>query len=307
MRVGARLAQYTTIGVGGPAKYLVVVRESDQLREALRVASDLDVPVLLLGEGSNVVFDDAGFEGLVIVNQCTKVDVNEERIVCEAGAPYSDLVFAAARAGLEGLTFAAGIPGSVGGAVHGNAGAYGRSIGDVLVEATVLSRDGSTREIIAVDELGLDYRTSALKKTGAIVESITVALEPGDRTSMWEKIDHHISHREGRLPGRRLPSAGSFFRNLPPAEEGGIRQAAGKFLDKCGCKGLRIGDAAVFEGHANIIVNKGRATSADVVRLALEMKRRVEERYDLCLEPEVKVFAAGAEELGGENVCSSLS
>jgi len=245
---------------------------------------------MLLGQGSNVLFSDAGFDGLVVIYQAERVEVHGRRIWVEGGAPLGRLVTAAARQGLSGFSFAAGIPGSVGGALHGNAGAYGTSIGDKLVEAVLVSPDGASRRSVRPEDLALEYRSTALRQTGELVESVTLELEEGDRREIWAEIERIVEHRRGRLPPPELPSAGSFFRNLPPPQPGEHRLAAGKLLDECGCKGLRVGDAAVFEGHANIVVNLGHATAREVLRLVEEMQRRVRERFDIQLRPEVKII-----------------
>ena len=144
--------------------------------------------------------------------------------------------------------------------------------------------------------LGLDYRTSEPKGSGDVIESVTLELEEGSCDAIWGEVETVLARRKERLPGTDLPSAGSFFKNLPPPAPGEHRVPAGRLLDECSCKGLRVGDAQVFEKHANIIVNRGRATAADVIRLAAEMQRRVKERFGTVLEPEVKTLVrAGLE------------
>ena len=153
--------------------------------------------------------------------------------------------------------------------------------------------DGSTRRRVGPGELDLGYRSSGLGRTGEVVESVTLALEAGDSGAIWAEVEAVLARRRDRLPGPELPSAGSFFKNLPPEEPGGHRVPAGKLLDDCGCRGLRVGDAQVYEKHANIIVNRGRATAAEVLRLVGAMRRRVLERFGVALEPEVKVLVRG--------------
>ena len=290
VRLDAPLSDYTTFRIGGPARYLCVARSGEQLAKCLEAARESDVAFQVLGGGSNVLFDDGGFDGLVVVVGTGRVEVEGTTIWAEAGAPLSDVVDLACRAGLSGLAHAAGIPGTVGGALCGNAGAYGKAIGDRLVEAVVLSRDGTERRRVGPEELALGYRTSALKTTEDIVESISIELEEGDQATIWQEVGEVLERRRERLPEPSAACAGSFFKNLPPPRPGEHRTAAGKLLDECGCKGLRVGDAQVFERHANIIVNVGRATAREVLRLAAEMRRRVEERFDVTLEPEVKVL-----------------
>lgn len=294
VRVDVPLSEYTTFRIGGPARYLCVARTAEQLARCLEVAKGRALPVQILGGGSNVLFDDGGFDGLVVVVAAGRVEVDGTTVWAEGGARLSDLVDLACRRGLAGLAFAAGIPGSVGGALAGNAGAYGKAVGDRLVEAVLLSRDGGTRRRVGPEELGLGYRESAIARSGEVVESVTLSLEPGDLGAIWNEVDAVMARRRERLPGPDLPSAGSFFKNLPPEAPGGHRLPAGQLLDECGCKGLQVGGAQVYEKHANIIVNRGRATAAEVLRLVAEMKRRVRERFGVTLEPEVKVLVRGA-------------
>lgn len=284
------LSEHTTFRIGGPARYLCVVRDAEKALRALLAARRRKIPCMLLGHGSNVLFSDAGYDGLIVSYQADRIEVDGRRIWVEGGASLTRLVAVAARQGLEGLTFATGIPGTVGGALHGNAGAYGISLGEKLVEAVLVAPDGSGRRTAKPSDLSLAYRSTELRSTGELVESLTLELEEGDRRHIWSEIDRITEHRLGRLPPAELPSAGSFFRNLPPPSPGEHRVAAGKLLDECGCKGLRVGDAAVYEKHANIVVNLGHATAREVLRLVEEMQRRVRERFDIQLQPEVKII-----------------
>jgi UDP-N-acetylmuramate dehydrogenase len=290
IRRNAPLSEYTTFRIGGPATYLCVVRSTEQVLRALLIAKKKDVRCLVLGQGSNVLIADEGFDGLVVVYRANRIEVEGTRIWTEGGTRFVRLVEVAARHGLAGLGFAAGIPGTVGGALYGNAGAYGRAIGDLLEEAVVIAADGSRRRTLRQEALGLDYRTSSLRSTGELVESLTLRLEEGDRPALWQEIEENLDHRRKRLPPPSLGSAGSFFKNLAPPSPGAHRLAAGQLLDECGCKGLRVGDAEVYEKHANIIVNRGHATAKQVVTLAMEMQRRVRERFDRQLVPEVKIM-----------------
>ena len=290
VREMAPLAEYTTIRIGGPARYLCVARTAEQVVRALEIARSKSLRCQVLGLGSNVLFSDEGFDGLVVIFRAAAVEVDGSTIWAEGGASYSRIVELAARHGLAGLSFAAGIPGTVGGALHGNAGAFGEAIGDRLKEAVLIAPDGHGRRRVSAEELELDYRVSSLSSTGEVVESVTLSLEPGDRAAIWAEVEDHLEHRRRRLPPQSLPSAGSFFKNLPPPAPGEMRVAAGKLLDECGCKGLRVGDAQVYEKHANIIINLGHATAKQVLTLAEEMQRRVRDTYSLQLVPEIKIF-----------------
>ncbi len=281
------LREHTTLRIGGPARYFCEVTDGAQLAAALAAARDEGLARLVLGGGSNLLVLDGGFDGLVIANRMLGIEGEGARVKVAAGESYHGLVERLAEEGLAGLGFAAGVPGSVGGAVFGNAGCYGQAIGDLLDEVILLDPDGGGRRVAAPDALKLGYRHSALPGSGAVVEAITLRLQPGDPEVLRAEIDDHLAVRETKHP-IDIPSAGSYFKNLPPQEPGGRRIAAGLLLDQVGCKGLRVGGAEVFEKHANIIVNPGGATAEDVLALADEMKARVLGRFGVRLEEEVR-------------------
>ncbi len=287
VREDVPLCDHTTLRIGGPARYFCEVTDGAQLAAALAAAGELGIPRLLLGGGSNLLVLDGGFDGLVIINRILGFEGSGGRVKVGAGESYHGLVERLADEGLAGLGFAAGVPGSVGGAVFGNAGCYGRAIGDLLDQIVLLDPDGGGRRAVAPDELELGYRRSALQASGAVVEAITLRLEPGDRDALRREIADNLAVRETKHP-IDIPSAGSYFKNLPPQEPGGRRIAAGLLLDQVGCKGLTVGGAAVFDRHANIIVNRGGASAEDVLALADEMKRRVLGRFGVRLEEEVR-------------------
>ncbi len=287
MAEGVPLSGLTSMRVGGPARYLCEARDAATLAGALAAADTLRLPVLLLGGGSNLLVADEGFDGLVVHNRVCSVDLHGETAVVASGESFHGLIEQLADAGLAGLGFAAGVPGSVGGAVFGNAGCYGKAIGDCIVEVVLVGPDGSGRRAVSPDRLAFEYRNTALQTSGEVVESITLRLDPGDPDVLRKEIEDNLDVRRTKHPVD-LPSAGSYFKNLPPERPGGRRVAAGLLLDRCGCKGLRVGDAAVFERHANIIVNLGSATAADVLTLADEMKRRVRDQFEVELTEEVR-------------------
>jgi len=284
---GVPLSERTTLRVGGEARWLCEARDADTMATALAVAHDLSLPVLLLGGGSNLLVGDGGFDGLVVHNRVLGVHVEEETATAAAGESFHGVIEQLADAGLAGLGFAAGVPGSVGGAVFGNAGCYGRAIGDRIVEVVLVGPDGRSRRAVNREQLAFEYRNCVLQASGDVVESVTLRLEQDDPDTLRKEIEANLDVRRSKHPVD-LPSAGSYFKNLPPDKPGDRRVAAGLLLDRCGCKGLRVGDAAVFERHANIIVNLGSATAKDVLALADEMKRRVRERFAVALTEEVR-------------------
>jgi len=283
---GVPLREHTTLRVGGPARYFCEVTSAATLQAALQAARDEGLEALVLGDGSNLLVLDGGFDGLVIHNRILGIERDGERVRVASGESFHGLIEHLAGWGLGGLEFAAGVPGTVGGAVFGNAGCYGRAIGDAITEVRLVGAGGAPRAARPAD-LDFGYRHSALQGSGEIVESIDLILQPEDPAALRDVIDGHLATRRTKHPVD-LPSAGSWFRNLDPTEPGGRRVAAGLLLDQVGCKGLRVGDAAVFERHANIVVNLGRATAAEILELTREMKLRVQGRFGVRLLEEVR-------------------
>ena len=189
---------------------------------------------------------------------------------------------------MSALEFAAGVPGSIGGAIYGNAGCYGKAIGEFVLEGIICNTDGSEVETVPGSYFEFRYRDSKLKRVSKIVLAVQIQLTPGSRDEIQAEIDKRLGERKVKHPQWRTePTAGSYFKNLPPASPGERRTPAGVLLDEVGCRELQVGDAQVFHKHANIIVNRGRATAQQVLTLAEVMKRRARERFQVELEEEV--------------------
>ncbi len=283
----APLAPWTTLRIGGPALALCRCRNPQQLTEFLEFADRSGLPTFFLGGGSNLLVDDRGFAGLVLRLELSGYRVEDDLVTAGAGLPLDELVRRTLADGLVGLEFASGVPGTVGGAVTGNAGCYGHAIGERVVDVELLHRDGSRRKLTAA-ELEFGYRRSRLQRLDAIVLSVTLRLErTGDTRPALRERERHLADR-GRKHPVRLPCAGSWFRNLPPATPGGRRRPAGALLEAVGAKRLRRGDAGVYHKHANIIVNHGRARAVDVLRLAAAMRAAVYARFGVELQEEVR-------------------
>ena len=281
---GAPIAPYTTFGIGGPADVLAEVYTERALQRVVREAIQSGSRWLLIGGGSNLLVGDTGFRGVVIVNRIEHVVVNGTRIVAGAGSDLGELVEAARQHSLSGMEFAIDIPGTVGGAVRGNAGAFGRSVGDVLTRIRLL--EGTTLVDRAPVELGFAYRHSRLKENTDIVVETEFTLKPGDRAEMDRIMGQHAAQR-ARRQEKGLHTAGCFFKN--PVLPDGSKIAAGQLLEAAGAKEIRDGGAGVHAFHANYIVNRGGASALEVLRVAKEMKRRVEEANGITLEEEVMV------------------
>ena len=279
---GVRIAKLTTIGVGGPARALARPRTLAELREALRFARDEGLPVLPVGLGSNLLAADAGVEAVVLrlEGELAGVDVVETGLVAGGGATNAVCLHRAREAGLGGLEFACAIPGTAGGGVVMNAGAYGRDWSDVLARVLVVTADGE--EWLAPGELGLAYRRSALGQD-QVVARVAYRLEERPSAEIKATVGELIAQRKATQPTNKR-TFGSVFRN-PEGEIG-----AGRMLELCGLKGHRIGGATISPMHANFIENADGATSADCVALMVEARRRAREQFGVELEREV-VFA----------------
>jgi UDP-N-acetylmuramate dehydrogenase len=276
------LAPYTTFGIGGKAAFFYRAAKPETLVFAVRTAQALKMRFLVLGGGSNLLVSDAGFKGLAIKNESDDILVCGSSLTCQSGALLEDAVARACTQGLSGLEFAAGIPGTVGGAIRGNAGAFGKSVGDRLTEAVVLTSAGDIKEVSA-DYFRFAYRESRLKETGDVLLSATLRLRKGDKGRIKGRIADNLKKRSESLPWENK-SAGCFFKNVVL---NGKKISAGLLLDQVGAKRMHQGDAKVFAGHANILINTGAASSADVKRLATRLRRKIEEKFGIKLEKEV--------------------
>ncbi len=281
------LSRHTTFGIGGPADLFLTVRDADGLRLAHLAAVDADVPSFVLGSGSNILVADAGIPGLVIDNRARseKPDAGGLRYVLESGASFAAFSRRMCRAGLAGLSWAVGIPGTLGGAVVYNAGAYGGCLADVLTRVRLSDATDGDRWVEAA-ELGLVYRGSVFTRgafAGKAVLEAEVQLTPGDAATLVAEASGHDQKRLGAQPRGR--NAGSMFKN--PTE-----RPAWKLIESVGLRGERRGDAAISELHCNFFVNYGNAKAADVAWLVNEAERRVFEQAGVRLQREVAFVGA---------------
>jgi len=231
-----------------------------------------------------MLFDDEGYRGLIIKNEARFLRRTEEgELEASSGSGLDDLLDFCVESGIGGYEFLAGIPGSIGGAVFGNAGAFGESIGEYLTQAVLMSsKEGVTR--VEAEEMGFGYRHSRLKVLHDLLLEIRLKVIPDEISVIKERIRKNLEWRRGRHP-RDVACAGSYFKNPSPA--GGEKKAAADYLGQVGAKGYSVGRARVSEAHANFILNAGGATAKDVLALAAEMKKRVRESYGIVLEEEV--------------------
>lgn len=274
----------TTFKVGGPADALFQVHDAASLKTLLlRLTAD-GVPYRLIGCGSNLLIADEGLREAVVrldSHYAAVTRVDDTTIRCDAGVGLAKLSRTAQQWGLTGLEFACGIPGSTGGGLYMNAGAYGGEMVQVVTEAEILFPDGTCRAVPA-EELALSYRHSALMDNGGIVLSVTMALQPADPTAIHETMAGLLTARREKQP-LEYPSAGSFFKRP-------TGYFAGKLIDDCGLRGYRVGDAQVSEKHAGFVINRGEATCEQIKQLESDVRTRVFEQFGVTMSPEVRLI-----------------
>jgi UDP-N-acetylmuramate dehydrogenase len=271
---GISLAQFTTLGVGGDADFFTKVGNADEVKQAIDFAKQKSLPVFFLGGGANLLFDSKGFRGLVIKSEIHNLEFTQNSVKAGSGIPLAAVVMESASRGLAGLENLAGIPGSVGGSIAGNA----NEIGEKLISAKILTPSGEIREIDK-DYFEFAYRFSSLKKNSDFLIEVELQL-----TSASEDLKGKVSQiaREKIYKQPYEKTAGSWFKN--PADK-----KAWELIEAAGCRGLRVGDAAVSEKHANFFQNVGDATSQDFLELERVVKEKVLEKFSIELEREVVV------------------
>lgn len=276
------LAKHTSFRIGGPAKVFCTPANGEQMTCAVALCRQHGVRFYILGKGSNILFSDAGFKGVVLNTALMAQPPHFEgnTVFADAGLGLNTLCKAAATRGLSGLEFAFGIPGSVGGAVYMNAGAYGGEMRDVLSAVTFLDETGAVRTLPA-EELELGYRTSIFERTGWCVLSAQLRLSPGDPAQIEAAMQELMARRVEKQP-LEYPSAGSAFKRPQGA-------FAGALIQQCGLRGAKVGGAAISEKHCGFIVNLGGATCADVLALADFVCKTVKEKTGYLLEKEIRV------------------
>ena len=281
--VAEPMKNHTTFRIGGPADALALPKTPEEVAEVVRFCHEHAQPYYVLGNGSNLLVSDEGYRGLVLqlYRNFNDIQVNGETITVQSGAMLAAVARTAYQTGLTGLEFASGIPGTIGGAVVMNAGAYGGEMKNVLKEVTVLTKEGEVL-VIPAKALELEYRTSVIPKNGWIVLGAVLQLKKGDQEQILARMEELKEQRITKQP-LDLPSAGSTFKR----PEGYF---AGKLIMDAGLRGFTVGGAQVSEKHCGFVVNRGNATAADVWELICEVKRRVKEMTGVELEPEVKLL-----------------
>ena len=283
MEEDASMSRLTSFRAGGSADLLVTAEDEKQLCAVLNVLAEEDYPHMILGRGTNILVRDGGYRGAMVRlgEGFQKIEREGDRLVCGAAALLSAVARKACEESLRGFEFASGIPGSIGGAVFMNAGAYGGEMADVLQRVRLIEADGSDAYDVDPDELSLGYRTSSIQTGGQIVSSAVIRLEPGDHDKIRNEMSELMARRNAKQPVN-LPSAGSFFKR----PEG---HYAGKLIEDSGLGGLTVGGAQVSQLHKGFIVNTGDATAGDITGLMNIVQATVFDKFGVMLEPEVRI------------------
>lgn len=300
------LALHTTFRIGGPAKYFYIAKTKEDIIEAIKTAKENGLPYFILGGGSNLLVSDKGYDGLVIKIQNTKHRIQNTKIITDAGVPLARLVAESVGAGLTGLEWAIGIPGTIGGAVYGNSGAFGHSVSENVAEITTLAPDNFSpfgRKKYNNEQCGFEYRGSIFKKNKEIILEVVLNFQKGDSEKSQEILKENLNSRK-KMPV--YPSAGSVFKNQEvqnlneevlkiisacggqAANWKGGKIPTGYLIEQCGLKGKEINGAKISEEHANFIVNFNNAKAEDVIALIDLCKNEVKNKFGIILEEEIQ-------------------
>ncbi len=292
----------TTVKLGGEIKYLIRVKSSEELPEAIKFAKDKDLPFLVIGGASNLLVSDEGYKGVVIKMENSGITMEGDNLVVESGTFLQELVDYTIEHNLEGLHKMTGIPGTVGGALYGNAGAYGQMIGDSVVSVSAYNPENGEITTLSKEQCNFGYRQSNFSKDKLIILTSTHQLGKNQTTALKEESEEIIKMREEKYkPGTLCP--GSFFKNfytkdipqevldkLPPRKDTYGKTPAYVFLEELGAKGDQIGDIQIAPFHANLIINLGNGTAYDFYALTKKWFLKVKEKFGIELEPEVQLI-----------------
>ena len=273
---------HTTFRIGGPAD-IYIDPDFYDITPIIDYLKKADIPFTVIGNGSNLLVSDDGVEGVVLAlgKKAGKIEIADTKVVAQAGALLSTVANVAAEAGLTGLEFASGIPGTLGGAVYMNAGAYGGEIKDVIEAVTVYTPDFK-KKVLTADDLQLSYRHSLLMEEEGYVTEVVLRLQKGDKAEIKARIEEIKNQRVEKQP-LNFPSAGSTFKRP-------TGYFAGKLIDDAGLRGYSVGDAQVSEKHCGFVINKGNATAHDVLQLMQDVDEKVYEKFGVHLTPEVRII-----------------
>ncbi|RJQ31301.1 UDP-N-acetylmuramate dehydrogenase [Candidatus Parcubacteria bacterium] len=281
------LSKHNTFAIGGPARYFAVARSKEDILEASYFAREKSLPFFVLGGGSNILISDEGYNGVMVRVQIGGINFDGSKLTAGAGVLLSQLVNESVNRNLSGLEWAVGIPGTIGGAVNGNCGAYGKSVSESVESVMILKEENGEWQLkkYSNEECFFRYRGSRFKHPDnkEVILEATLDLGPGDSLKSREEMKNTLIQRRGKIPTE--PSAGCVFKNVKNGSE--LVAAAGKLIEQCGLKETRVGNAFIPAIHGNYIVNGGNAKAADVRELMAICKERVKEKFGITLEEEI--------------------
>jgi len=271
------LKNHSTFEIGGLARYFVVAKNKEEILGAIKFAEDKNLPYFVFGSGSNILFGDDGYNGVAIKINDSKFVIRDSNIIANSGTLLSQIIMAATEAGLSGLEWGIGIPGTIGGCVAGNCGAFGKCISESIKKIKTLDKEYSK------EECGFCYRDSKFKNIDnkKVILEIELELKKDNKEKIKQEIKNNLMQRKDRIPPQ--PSIGCIFKNPKPL-------AAGKLIEECGLKGAKVGDAQISGLHADIIVNLGNAKAEDVLELIKLCKEKVKEKFKIDLEEEIVII-----------------
>ncbi len=275
------LKQFCTYKTGGSAKYFAEVKTPQEMVHLRDFARIQNIPYMILGGGSNILFGDEGFPGLIILNRMTKLHIQGERVTAESGVNLARMVMVCAQNNLGGISGLCNVPGSVGGAVYGNAGIPEMNISDIMTHAIILPNDSEKPIMVTPDYFQFSYRDSKVKRTKDIILSATFKLQFEPGMKIRTEISQYAKERLQKQPTGN--TCGSFFKNP------GQFPSAGWLIEQSGCKGMKVGGAMVSPKHANFIMNTGDANSSDIINLTIKIHQIVKKKFNVNLEPEVQI------------------
>lgn len=298
------LKPYTTFKIGGEARYFYIAENVENIKQAVQIAKEFKMPYYIIGNGSNILVSDQGFSGLVIKLQTTNYKLKTEKIVCDSGVSLGKLINEIVKSELTGVEWLIGIPGTVGGAIYGNAGAFGHSLSEVVESVLVFNPESLKEEVLSGKECDFTYRHSIFKDKKYIILSAVLKLKKGGRVESEKTIKEYILKRRGKHPSG--PSAGSVFKNPLIADNQKVFEKlikkyseaekfkltgkipAGWLIEKYGLLGKKIGGAMISAEHGNFIINIGGARAEDVIILISLIKQKIRDNFDIQLEEEIQ-------------------
>ncbi len=279
--LNANMKEYTSFKIGGNADILVTVKNIEEVKEVLEISKQNNCPIFILGNGTNILVKDNGIRGIVLRNRIDNIEINDKEVIVGAGVKNSVLAQKLLKAKLSGFEFAAGIPGTIGGAIKMNAGAYGGEIKDILVETTYMDYEGNINTILK-EKHEFSYRKSVFKEKKVIILYAKLKFQKSDIETIKSLMEKNENSRKEKQP-LEFPNAGSTFKR-------GEDFITAQLIDECGLKGYKIGDAEVSTKHAGFVVNKGNATAEDVIKLVEDIKKKVYNKFNKNINLEIEII-----------------